>query len=43
MHALLGDLGELDELGLRRQAQLEPRGAQAKREERRDVYCRTET
>jgi hypothetical protein len=43
VHALLGDVRELDELLVRRQPQLEPRRAQAKLEERRDVYCSTET
>jgi hypothetical protein len=40
VYALLGDVRERDELGLRRQAQLEPRRAQPQVEERREVYCK---
>jgi hypothetical protein len=43
MHALLGDVGELEQLGLGRQPQLEPRRAQPEAEERRDIYCKTLT
>jgi hypothetical protein len=41
--SLLGETRELDELVVRRQAQLEPRRPQPQPEERLDVYCRTET
>jgi hypothetical protein len=40
---LLGDVRKLDELGVGRQPQLEPRRAQPKAEERREVYRRTDT
>jgi hypothetical protein len=43
VNALLGDVRELDELGLGRQPQLEPRRAQPETEERRDIYCKTLT
>ena len=43
MHALLGETGELDELVLGREPQLEPRRAQSQVEERREVYRSTLT
>jgi hypothetical protein len=43
VHALLGEMRELDELLFRGQAQLEPRRAQPQAEERRKVYWRTLT
>jgi hypothetical protein len=43
MDALLRKPGKLSDLVVIREAQLEPRGADAQAEERRQVYCRTLT
>ena len=43
MDALFGEVGELDELVLVREPQLEARGAQAEAVERREVYRSTLT
>ena len=43
MDTLFGEMCKLDKLFLGGQSQLEPRGAQAEPEERREIYCRTLT
>jgi hypothetical protein len=43
MHALLGEVREVDELFLDRQPQYEPFRPQPQAEEERDVYCKTLT
>ena len=43
MYALLGEMCELNDLVLSREAQLESRCAQPEIEERREIYCRTLT
>ena len=43
MNTVLGEPGEGDELGLGREAKLDPPGPDPELEERREVYCRTVT